>query len=198
MDKYSSLVELCKTYNSENESGHIEIEKYSTAEELIVCLWKREVEIGDLGFGEPYDETLKSLAIDEDDETGEPIYDLERNMVYKSLTRTSEIKTFLLNHLNLPDQGYSKATAYEGLNDFEDYYGLTGNIRGPGISNIDIFNHIWTKMGKDAIINYAELKAVLNSDELTSLQLAYLFLECDGSMIVCEEPGVFEVLDIPI
>jgi hypothetical protein len=189
----NNLIVLCKTYNVKHPELIIDLNKYLTKEELIFCLWERDVDIGDFGFGQPYDETFKNYSREydaEDEDLERRLYGLNNNSVYQSYLHPDMVSNFLCNALDLPLVIVTNiAVVSKNLKDFRD------SCPEQIDNNINKFNDFWCKLIKKPIKDYTELRQILVSNTLTNLDLCYLLWECDNYGIFREGISVWTVIE---
>lgn len=183
----AGLIQLCKDYNATHSKSAIDLEEYTSISQLICCLWERRVNTGAFGFGEPFDKALKGWSLqDDEDAVGNltPRYGLDTNMVYCVLSNTHLMPSFLHYSLMLP-KNYG---IYYPINCKESSFMLT--------KNLERFNEFWTKMGKAPIADYHELRHLLITDTLSSIELCYLLFECENYRLYLPGMSMFDFLEL--
>lgn len=195
MDRNSALVDLCQKYNNEHEESKIDFEECKCDEDLIFSLWARKIDVGEFGFGNPYDKALEGWAIEIDDYTGEPIYILSKSYMYRCWYNSDKIPEFLCIALNLPEEASTKASVFKSLKEYVDNEAAS-RIGGLYVyTPLTQFNYIWSLLNKEPIISYDELRRILRSGELTRIQLCYLFFECNNFNVMVKEPySIYDVI----
>jgi hypothetical protein len=195
-EKRAGLIELCKTYNNDHKESAIDINKDYSDEELIFLLWEREIDVGDLGFGHPYDDALKGWVLQSDDDTGERIFNLDTCWVYRAFNRIDKVIDFLSNSLDLPLPANALTAAENKFGKFKEYRDKReadsnyNDTTGVVFNDINTFHYFWTKMGKRPISSYTDLRLILASKTLTPIQLCYLLFESENWLLINRENGM--------
>lgn len=176
------LVELSQKYNTEHKNNHIDLERYTTLEELIFCLWERKIKTSNCGFGDKYDDILAPWVPQEDNDDNSQ-YGLETNNVYQSYVHADKIPNFLFFTLCLPTKH---------CNSYPINHGLYTKICD---DSLDKFNIFWINMGKVPITGYDDLRSILKSKTLSPLELCCLLWECADYDIFNINLSVYDFLD---
>lgn len=170
--RMSKLVELCVDHNNSVSDSCpeklIDLEKYTTPEDLIFNLWYHEIDVGVLGFGYPYDDILRNWVPDDAEEDEEKT-SFEHTIAYLSFIHSDRIPDFLYYSLVL-----KKDKTYYGYHD-ESHNKKTKR-------NMIKIKEIWAKIGrKETISNYHDLRKILKSNILTKIELCCLLWECEDN-----------------
>lgn len=175
--RLAKLIQMCK----DHPKFAIDLEKYKTAEELMFCLWERNIDIGDLGFGHPCDRIFKGYV--KLDKNHNPVCDLKVNLMYQSYLHSDKIPDYLYYALMLPkDHGSYDPLDYSVANDMLERY-------------LDSFNIFWKGLGKEPITGYDDLREILKSNTLSKLDLCYLLWESDSYQITLPGVSVYDFID---
>jgi hypothetical protein len=171
--RLNKLQEIATEYNSTAPVElKINLEHHETIEKIIFALWMRGVSIPNvLTFGEPYDNVLRVWSyIDMADiRASDGIDDLKHCQSYQLWCYPKEVSLFLYFSLMLPPK---------------DYYNFGWSYR-EYTDKLARFNQIWSELpiARDHPINsYQDLRALLKSNVLSALDLAYLAIavSCQG------------------
>ena len=158
--RLEELIDLCNTHNKTSPGYAIDIDKYQTWEELVFSLWEHDINVGEFGFGDSYDDIMKSWTVGNQDEDN--IFGIETNAAYLTYLNSDKIIDFLYYSLLLINHGH---------------YLKDKNIPR---TNLERFNEFWTEMGKAPIEDYTELRKILVSNTLTKIELCCLLWECEN------------------
>lgn len=174
------LSELANEYNRIHPESSIDLLKYRTAEEILFSLWERDINVGCLGFGYPYDEILKSWYKRVNGEDNKPLYGLETNRVYKTYIHADKIYDFLYYSLLLPIKG--------------NHYPIDLSIVDKCLSdNLASFNEFWVKINQPFITNYHSLRPLLK--KLTNVELCYVLWQAEECLIMNAGLSVNDFID---
>jgi hypothetical protein len=164
--RLKGLQQLFQTYNQNNPSDFICPIIHNTAEKLIFALWNRGVNVGILGFGYPYDESLQPKTISFDSNL-KPISSLDRNPVYLTYTNPDKVREFLCYSLLVP-----RRNKYP-------YDMMPHEFKQMCIQNLEEFNeYIWVMIGQEPIEYLEDLWEQI--DDICPIDLCYIFWECDS------------------
>lgn len=163
------LIELCTEHNDSVRDSYpdriIDLEKYTTADDLVFNLWFHHIDVGVLGFGHPYDEILKGWLHNCYEEPSK----FEENLTYLSYIHYERISPFLSYALLLP----KKHGSYYPFNEDEKSLKLNNNMLK--------LKEIWSNIGREEIISdYHDLRKILRANILTRIELCCLLSECDN------------------
>jgi hypothetical protein len=167
------LRELAIEYNATAPSGYkIDVNRYTTPDELIFALWVHGVEIPEvLTYGEPYDNTFDVAIFWERQYHGDTIQDVSKLMPYQVLKHAHKLPEFLYFSLLLTGNvHYATEQVEEAIEDQIE-------------TNLDKLNTAWLKLPVsqgESIRDGQDFKEILKSGRLTDLDLAYLALEAHG------------------
>lgn len=178
MERNYRLLNLCLGHNSANQSNPellIDLYKYKTAEDLIFNLWYHNIDVGNLGFGEPYDEIIKDWVPDNYDQP------FEENAAYLTYVNAEKIPWFLSYSLVLP-KNYN-----EQWNRSQKFSNSSKILK--------IFNKFWMNLGKEPISDYNDFVKILISNTLTKIELCCLLWECQNYRLFNSNMSVDDFLN---
>lgn len=96
--RHQKLFELASKYNDDHPELPIDLTKCQTSDQLLFSLWSRNVDVGVLGLGHPYDEALTTWRL--------PVtniqYDLNDMFIYRVYLNRNQLVDFLFYSLLLP------------------------------------------------------------------------------------------------
>lgn len=189
-NRLQKLTELCITHNESirdcDPDSLIDLDKYTTEDELIFNLWKYKINIENLGFGYPYDELAHMLP--DGRILGKPGY--SRNEDFSTIDKNDCFLIYFKFHHLIPEFLYYSLLLPHHNRNYDE------QLKSKFNRNIISLNEILSKINKENIKCYDDLRKMLRPNTLSKLDLCYLLWECENYNIYNEGLYPGDIIDV--